>query len=703
TGTSAAGCTNTTSVTVTVNSIPTVTASADPTSICEGETSILSAGGASTYTWSHSLGAGSSKTVTPSTTTTYTVTGTSAASCTNTASVSVTVDPATIAGTLSGSSTEVCVGSNSGIMTLSGYTGNIIRWEKRINGGAWINIANTTDTYNEDLTIEGIYEFRVLVQSGVCDSAYSNTLSITVNPATIAGTLSGGNSEVCVGSNSGIMTLSGYTGNIIRWEKRINGGAWINIANTTDTYNEDLTIEGTYEFRVLVQSGVCMQEYSSILEISVYDIPEAGILNGDDTSICANSSTGIMTLSGYNGTIIKWQSRYNGGSWTDIINTTNTYEEIITQTGLWEYRVIVGNGACEPDTSNIFSINVTEPTIPGVLNGSGEYCGIANPVLNLIGYVGTIINWEEKFNNNNWTIINNTTDNYQPILTDAGTYKYRVKVANGNCPEAYSNEVIVQVYDSTYAGMLVYPSDSICFGESTGLITVIGYVGDIIKWQYSIDAGSWVDIPYTGEQYQYTPTSPGIWQFRIVVKNGTCDIEYSDPAIIDVLPTPVASFNHIIDSNIVAFINTSQFANTYYWLFGDGQSSNEVNPEHSYLHDGTYEVTLIASNGVCSDTTKDNVTIMFESIAEFSSGNYVAIYPNPSADGNVILSFTDNSIQTISLRISNQLGDIINIYENIEIINSKLSLDLSYLNSSVYFIEVIANQERVILPLMIIR
>ena len=791
TGTTA-GCSNTATVTVIVNSIPIVTASATPTSVCYGESSILTAGGASTYTWSHSLGAGSSKTVTPSTTTTYTVTGTSAASCTNTASVSVTVDPATIAGTLSGGSTEVCVGSNSGIMTLSGYTGNIIRWEKRINGGAWINIANTTDTYNEDLTIEGIYEFRVLVQSGVCDSAYSNTLSITVNPATIAGTLSGGstevcvgsnsgimtlsgytgniirwekringgawinianttdtynedltiegtyefrvlvqsgvcasaysntlsitvnpatiagtlsggNSEVCVGSNSGIMTLSGYTGNIIRWEKRINGGAWINIANTTDTYNEDLTIEGTYEFRVLVQSGVCMQEYSSILEISVYDIPEAGILNGDDTSICANSSTGIMTLSGYNGTIIKWQSRYNGGSWTDIINTTNTYEEIITQTGLWEYRVIVGNGACEPDTSNIFSINVTEPTIPGVLNGSGEYCGIANPVLNLIGYVGTIINWEEKFNNNNWTIINNTTDNYQPILTDAGTYKYRVKVANGNCPEAYSNEVIVQVYDSTYAGMLVYPSDSICFGESTGLITVIGYVGDIIKWQYSIDAGSWVDIPYTGEQYQYTPTSPGIWQFRIVVKNGTCDIEYSDPAIIDVLPTPVASFNHIIDSNIVAFINTSQFANTYYWLFGDGQSSNEVNPEHSYLHDGTYEVTLIASNGVCSDTTKDNVTIMFESIAEFSSGNYVAIYPNPSADGNVILSFTDNSIQTISLRISNQLGDIINIYENIEIINSKLSLDLSYLNSSVYFIEVIANQERVILPLMIIR
>ncbi|MGB4229157.1 MAG: gliding motility-associated C-terminal domain-containing protein, partial [Bacteroidales bacterium] len=68
-------------------------ASADPTSICEGEISTLTAGGASNYSWSHSLGSGAIKTVTPNSTTTYTVTGTNTEGCTGTTTVSVTVNP----------------------------------------------------------------------------------------------------------------------------------------------------------------------------------------------------------------------------------------------------------------------------------------------------------------------------------------------------------------------------------------------------------------------------------------------------------------------------------------------------------------------------------------------------------------------------------------------------------------------------------
>jgi hypothetical protein len=42
-----------------------------------------------------------------------------------------------------------CTGANSGTLTLSGYTGNIIRWESSINGGAtWTPISNTTTTQN---------------------------------------------------------------------------------------------------------------------------------------------------------------------------------------------------------------------------------------------------------------------------------------------------------------------------------------------------------------------------------------------------------------------------------------------------------------------------------------------------------------------------------------------------------------------------
>ena len=79
TGTLANGCSSTTSISVTVNPLPSVTASASPSAICNGQTSVITASGANTYSWSGGLGSGASKTVTPSATTTYTVTGTSTA------------------------------------------------------------------------------------------------------------------------------------------------------------------------------------------------------------------------------------------------------------------------------------------------------------------------------------------------------------------------------------------------------------------------------------------------------------------------------------------------------------------------------------------------------------------------------------------------------------------------------------------------
>ncbi|MDI6833265.1 MAG: hypothetical protein QMD02_05385, partial [Bacteroidales bacterium] len=112
TGTSTAGCTGTATVSVTVNPLPTVTASASPSAICNGASSVLTASGANTYSWSGGLGSGASKTVTPSTTTTYTVTGTSTAGCTGTATVSVTVNPLPTV-TATASPTSICNGQTS--------------------------------------------------------------------------------------------------------------------------------------------------------------------------------------------------------------------------------------------------------------------------------------------------------------------------------------------------------------------------------------------------------------------------------------------------------------------------------------------------------------------------------------------------------------------------------------------------------------
>ena len=77
------------SVSITVHDQPTVFAGND-ISVCEGETVILSASGATSYSWDNGVNNGVS--FTPNQTTTYTVTGTSQTGCSNTDQVTVTVN-----------------------------------------------------------------------------------------------------------------------------------------------------------------------------------------------------------------------------------------------------------------------------------------------------------------------------------------------------------------------------------------------------------------------------------------------------------------------------------------------------------------------------------------------------------------------------------------------------------------------------------
>ncbi|WP_114779398.1 PKD domain-containing protein [Botryobacter ruber] len=63
-------------------------------------------------------------------------------------------------------------------------------------------------------------------------------------------------------------------------------------------------------------------------------------------------------------------------------------------------------------------------------------------------------------------------------------------------------------------------------------------------------------------------------------------------------PVPNAAFTYTKIGNEVHFINTSSGATFYYWTFGDGRVSNQVNPTHTFQGPGPFKVTLRASNAV---------------------------------------------------------------------------------------------------------
>jgi gliding motility-associated-like protein len=64
------------------------------------------------------------------------------------------------------------------------------------------------------------------------------------------------------------------------------------------------------------------------------------------------------------------------------------------------------------------------------------------------------------------------------------------------------------------------------------------------------------------------------------------------------------------------FFNASQNATTYYWDFGDGETSTTFSPSHTYSNTpGEYTVTLYATNdGGCADSAMLSVTVKDELI-----------------------------------------------------------------------------------------
>ena len=125
---------------------------------------------------------------------------------------------------------------------------------------------------------------------------------------------------------------------------------------------------------------------------------------------------------------------------------------------------------------------------------------------------------------------------------------------------------------------------------------------------------------------------------------------------------PHAQFTYsVTGTNEIAFSNTSQFADTYSWSFGDANSSADENPVHTYATTGTYTVQLIVENCGMQDTLSQTITVDATGI-ETPEMKYT-VYPNPvSTFINMGNGLNSNLTYTIlnSAGALMQTGDIIN-------------------------------------------
>lgn len=508
-----------------------------------------------------------------------------------------------------GSNTTVCSGNNSGLLTLSGHTGNVVRWQSSTTAGAaWSNISNTiANLAYANLTTTTWYRAEVLLPPSPPNiSAFSTPAVITVD-APSSGTVSS-NVAVCSGSNGGSLSLSGTFTGVNSWDSSIDGGMnWDPIANITTTQiYSNLTASTMY--RASVTNGTCPAAYAAISTITVNPLTTGGSVAGT-TTVCAGSNNGTLILTGNTGNIIRWQSSDDGGaSWSNITNTSAIYN-FSNLSATMQYRAVVQSGNCLIENSLPVTITVSPPSAGGTISSEATVCsGTNNGTLILKGYTGNILRWEKSTDGGaNWISLANTTDllNYSNLTA---TTIYRAVVNSGGCTSSNSDQVTITVSAPSVGGT-VSGADTVCNGTNSGILYLSGHTGSVVRWQSSDDGGlSWSNITNTtGASTCNYANITSITDFRAVVQNGTCPADNSSQATITALP--VSDGGSLTPSTYSA---CSGLNNGNILLVG--QSGNIIRWESSI--DGGISWTLISNTSSSQAFSNLSATTMFRVVVQ---------------------------------------------------------------------------------------
>jgi gliding motility-associated-like protein len=151
----------------------------------------------------------------------------------------------------------------------------------------------------------------------------------------------------------------------------------------------------------------------------------------------------------------------------------------------------------------------------------------------------------------------------------------------------------------------------------------------------------------------------GDYSVRIII--GDCSSDAAVIQIPSIVNKPVASF--ITDPTLpgkfsipapIYFINQSKNAERFEWDFGDGSTSNEQNPTHTYTKSGNYTVSLnVFTANDCQDASSINNLIILDAATLLVPNSF-----SPNGDGiNDEFNVNITNLKKFSISIFNRYGE----------------------------------------------
>ena len=344
------------------------------------------------------------------------------------------------------------------------------------NNGQWNDLANST---------LGGY----ICEYGDMPGDLTSSVTIFTRQVTVgngsSGTISGGDVNVCSGSNSTTLTLNNLTGSVVRWESSFDNfftaGTTISSTSTSITLTN---ITKTTYYRAIVNSSSpvsCTGLASSSVYLSVKPT-KSGSVFATNNSICAGGQVELI-LSGQQGNVNKWQRSTDNVNWTDISNTTTSLTETISSSGTYYYRVEVQTPSCGSavvSSSKTITVTSGTPPVGGSVSSNTHSSTTNSGTLSLSSHSGTIVKWQRSTNDGiTWTDISNTTTSHSYTNVAVKTL-FRTQLTSGTCGFAYSSSGTVTIIPETISGTISIPT-GLSVRPTVKLYSVIGGVETLVQ------------------------------------------------------------------------------------------------------------------------------------------------------------------------------------------------------------------------------
>ncbi|MEE2700047.1 MAG: PKD domain-containing protein [Bacteroidota bacterium] len=382
-------------------------------------------------------------------------------------------------------------------------------------------------------------------------------------------------------------------GNNLSYFWDFGDGLTSNLSSPTHNYTS-----GVYTVSLIVNNGLCSDT------IIMQDYIEIGATTTTNFSSNIDSGCGDLTVrftdissSG----VDTWFWDFGDGT-TSILQNPN---HIYTTAGVYDVLLETSiNGTCYSDKIGFGAIEVFEK--PNILfNASATFSCDTPFVVDFIDQTTSAISWS-------WDFGNGMTSNLQSptVLYDStGIYTVLLSVIDVN---ACSNTLVDTNYITIEKPIAAFQASNLsgCNPLSTSFIDTSVSNQTITSWYWDFGDGSISSLQNPSYQYNVS----GFYDVSLqIVDNLGCSatktinsyIQVADPPQTDFIANPliVCAGTNI---NFTDLSTTSTTIDTWFWDFGDGMSSVNQNPLHSYNIVGTYDVSLTTSSVGCADTFSIN-------------------------------------------------------------------------------------------------